>query len=119
MFLVLDTLKMIRDVRSKGLAIDIWGALLNIPQIIGGLVFIATIEGQVILATVIFTLVVAGQISQAKAVLTSHRFVPSALADPASLARVSAPGPRAPSNAEGLGSLRCGNHPHQSHIRCL
>ena len=62
MFLLLDPIRMIRDIRKQGLAIYAWGGLLNIPQLIGGLIFIATIEGQVILATVILTLVIAGQI---------------------------------------------------------
>lgn len=62
MKLLLDPFRMIRDIGRQGLGIFIWGGLLNIPQVLGGLVFIATIEGQVILATVIATLVVAGQI---------------------------------------------------------
>ena len=62
MFLFLDPISMIRDIRRQGLGIWIWGGLLNIPQLIGGLFFIRTIEGQVILVTIILTLVVAGQI---------------------------------------------------------
>lgn len=62
MFLFLDPLKMIREIRGLGGFIGTWGGLLNIPQIIGGLLFIRSIEGQVILVTAIFTLVVAGQI---------------------------------------------------------
>lgn len=62
MFLLLDPIKMIRDIRGQGLAIYVWGGMLNIPQLIGGLIFIASIEGQVILATVVLTLVIAGQI---------------------------------------------------------
>jgi hypothetical protein len=62
MSLLLDPIRMIRDIRSQGLAIDLWGGLLNIPQLIGGLIFISTIEGQAILVTLILTLTVAGQI---------------------------------------------------------
>ena len=62
MFLVLDAISMIKDIRSKGGAIDLWGKALNIPQLIGGLIFVTTIEGQMILAMLIVTLVVAGQI---------------------------------------------------------
>lgn len=46
---------MIRDVRGQGTAIFTWGGLLNIPQLIGGVIFIGTVEGQAML-------VVAGQI---------------------------------------------------------
>jgi hypothetical protein len=62
MYLLIDALRMIRDIRRKGGAIDLWGALLNVPQLIGGLVFISTREGQLVLVTVIVTLIVAGQI---------------------------------------------------------
>ena len=60
--LIYDALNMIRDIRSKGGAIRAWGALLNMPQVLGGLLFIATIEGQAIFLTVILTLIVAGRI---------------------------------------------------------
>ncbi len=62
MFLLLDAIRMIRDIRTQGLAIYLWGGLLNIPQLVGGLIFISTIEGQLVFATLIPTLVVAGQI---------------------------------------------------------
>jgi hypothetical protein len=62
MFLFLDPLKMIREIRGLGGFIGTWGGLLNIPQVIGGLLFIRSLEGQIILVTAIFTLVVAGQI---------------------------------------------------------
>jgi len=66
MFLLLDPIKMIRDIRSQGWAIFAWGGLLNIPQLIGGLLFITALEGQVILATIVLTLVIAGQIHKRK-----------------------------------------------------
>lgn len=62
MFLFFDAIKLIRDIRSKGTAIRIWGGLLNLPQLIGGIFFIATTEGLVVLVTAIVALVVAGQI---------------------------------------------------------
>lgn len=62
MFLFADAIKMILDIRRKGGLIDLWGALLNVPQMLGGLIFIATREGQAILVTVILTLMIAGQI---------------------------------------------------------
>ena len=62
MFLVLDALSMIRDIRRQGWMIDIWGGALNIPQMIGGLIFIWTFEGAVVLVTNTVALVIAGQI---------------------------------------------------------
>ncbi|MCP4199247.1 MAG: hypothetical protein GY762_19040 [Proteobacteria bacterium] len=62
MFLFLDPISMIRDIRRQGLGIWIWGGMLNIPQLIGGLFFIRTIEGKAILVTIVLTPVVAGQI---------------------------------------------------------
>ncbi|MGI9393228.1 MAG: hypothetical protein ACR2OY_01145 [Boseongicola sp.] len=62
MFLFLDPIRMIQDIRSQGGFIGTWGGLLNIPQLIGGLFFVFYIEGLVILLTVILTLMIAGQI---------------------------------------------------------
>ncbi|SMX36884.1 hypothetical protein [Octadecabacter ascidiaceicola] len=62
MNLLLDPFKMIRDIRALGGFIGIWGGLLNIPQVIGGLLFIRTPEGLVILLTVMVVLIAAGQI---------------------------------------------------------
>lgn len=62
MFLIFDAINMIKDIRRQGLAIDLWGALLNFPQIIGGLIFITSIEGQIVFVLAILTLMVAGQI---------------------------------------------------------
>ncbi|KPK17655.1 MAG: hypothetical protein AMJ67_12580 [Betaproteobacteria bacterium SG8_41] len=62
MNLLRDALLMIRDIGKASRVVNIWGALLNVPQLIGGLVFITTAEGQLVLATLILTLVVAGQI---------------------------------------------------------
>jgi len=62
MYLLRDALLMIRDIGNKSRIVYVWGALLNVTQLIGGLVFITTLEGQVVLATLILALVVAGQI---------------------------------------------------------
>jgi len=62
MDLVRDAFSMIRDIGRASRAVNAWGAALNIPQLIGGLVFITTIEGQLVLASVVLTLVVAGRI---------------------------------------------------------
>jgi hypothetical protein len=52
-------LQMRRDLAAARPGIDIWGATLNVPLIFGGLVFVATIEGALILATTLLSLVVA------------------------------------------------------------
>jgi len=62
MYLLRDALLMIRDIGINSRVVYVWGALLNVTQLIGGVVFITTVEGQVVLATLILTLVVAGQI---------------------------------------------------------
>ena len=61
-FLIKDAFNMIQSIRQQEGFIGQWGGLLNIPQMIGGLIFIWAIEGQVILAIVFLTLMVAGQI---------------------------------------------------------
>ena len=45
MFVIKDLLKMIRDIRSANKNVGIWGRALNMPQILGGLVLIYTLEG--------------------------------------------------------------------------
>lgn len=61
MFL-LDPFRMIADIGQTSRVIYFWGGGLNIPQVIGGLIFIDQVEAQLILAVAIFTLLVAGQI---------------------------------------------------------
>ena len=61
MFL-LDPFRMIADIGRASRVIYFWGAGLNIPQVIGGLIFIAHVEAQLVLASAILTLLVAGQI---------------------------------------------------------
>ena len=62
MFLITDAFKMIAEIRRTGWQMNLWGGALNIPQAIGGLIFIQTMEGAVILFCAILTLMVAGQI---------------------------------------------------------
>lgn len=62
MFLVSDAFNMIRDIGRSSQTVNVWGALLNIVQLLGSLIFIAKLEAQVILVVLIFTLIVAGQI---------------------------------------------------------
>jgi hypothetical protein len=59
---LLDGFRMIFDIGRVSQRVNIWGGSLNIPQFIGSLIFITYIEGQLVLVTVIFTLIVAGQI---------------------------------------------------------
>lgn len=58
----LDAFRMIQDIRSQPGQIGKWGAALNIPQLIGGLIFIFTIEGLAILVAELVALGIAGQI---------------------------------------------------------
>jgi hypothetical protein len=60
--MILDAIRLVRDIKTKGFTIDLWGTLLNVPQLIGGLIFIMTVEGLAVFATAIVTLVIAGQI---------------------------------------------------------
>ena len=53
---------MIADIGRTSRVIFFWGGALNIPQLIGGLIFLNHIEAQVILPVAIVTLLVAGQI---------------------------------------------------------
>lgn len=61
MFLHIYALKMVQDIYRNSWAVYIWGGLLNISQLIGGVIFITKVEGQLVLATLIITLVIAGQ----------------------------------------------------------
>jgi hypothetical protein len=54
-----DFLQMRRDLAAARPGIDVWGAALNLPLLAGGLVFVATIEGALVLATTVLSLLVA------------------------------------------------------------
>jgi len=60
--LLKDIINMIKDIRSTSVAINLWGRALNIPQIAGGLIFIYTLEGSLVLIAEIAALLVASQI---------------------------------------------------------
>ena len=62
MFLIHDALSMIRAIRAQGGMIRIWGFLLNVPQIAGGIAFFYTIEGLIVGVAALLTLIIAGQI---------------------------------------------------------
>lgn len=63
MFLISDILKMIRDIGRYGTrGISMWGRALNLPQLFGGIIFITTIEGQLVLVSAVIMLIIAGQI---------------------------------------------------------
>ncbi|MCP4294852.1 MAG: hypothetical protein GY786_04540 [Proteobacteria bacterium] len=62
MFLIKDLMTMIRDIRSASKGIGIWGRALNVPQILGGLILLNTLEGATVFVTVIGTLIIASQI---------------------------------------------------------
>jgi len=61
-FPVLDAFRMIQDIGRESRAVYFWGAALNVTQLVGGLVFITSLEGQLVLVTLVVTLIVAGQI---------------------------------------------------------
>jgi hypothetical protein len=52
-------LAMRRDLAAARPAIDVWGAVLNVPLLAGGLVFVYTVEGALVLASTLLSLVVA------------------------------------------------------------
>lgn len=54
-----DFLRMRRDLAAARPGIDVWGAVLNLPLLGGGLVFVATVEGALVLATTLLSLVIA------------------------------------------------------------
>ncbi|MEM7134569.1 MAG: hypothetical protein AAF702_50350 [Chloroflexota bacterium] len=62
MNLITDAINMIRDIRGIGGMISMWGGLLNMSQLLGGLVFITKVEGLAVLITVLIMLMIAGQI---------------------------------------------------------
>lgn len=62
MFLISDIFKMVREISAANSKVNIWGAALNIPQLLGGLIFIRSIEGIIVFISVLVTLLVASQI---------------------------------------------------------
>ena len=62
MFLISDTIAMIKDIDRSSRLFGFWGKMLNIPQVIGGIVFISEIEAILILITCAFPVIIAAQI---------------------------------------------------------
>ena len=59
--LLIDPFRMIRDIRAElSSAMGLWGPALNVPQVVGGLLFIARAEGAVILIVWVPMIVCAG-----------------------------------------------------------
>ena len=62
MYLITDAYKMISDIRSQSPGVWLWGGFLNIPQFLGGIYFIAAIEGFLVFVVLVLTQLVAAQI---------------------------------------------------------
>lgn len=62
MQVVRDAISMVRDLGAESPVIDRWGVALNVPQFIGGLVFILHPAGWVVLVGNALALLAAGQI---------------------------------------------------------
>lgn len=60
--LVNDTRNMISDLNRESPFMRIWGPVLNVPHVVGGLVFVVQPEATLVLVTAIFSVVVAAQI---------------------------------------------------------
>lgn len=59
---VTDARNMISDLNRVSPFLRVWGPALNIPHVVGGLIFIGRIEAALVLVTCIFSVVVAAQI---------------------------------------------------------
>lgn len=60
--LVKDARNMISDLNRESAFMRVWGPALNVPHVLGGLVFIGRYEAALILATSVFSVIVAAQI---------------------------------------------------------
>ena len=61
--LFVDPIRLVRDIRTElPRAVDIWGAALNLPQLVGGLAFIGTLEGRLVLGSWLLVMLTAGYI---------------------------------------------------------
>ena len=61
MFLITDTKRMIDDINNHSFWLGVWGAALNIPQIIGGFIFLPRIEAFLVLVACVASVSVAAQ----------------------------------------------------------
>lgn len=60
--LIRDSFAMITDLRRNAPGIGHWGAALNIPHVVGGLIFIQQLEALLVLVTCVVSVMVAAQI---------------------------------------------------------
>lgn len=61
LFLITDTKRMIDDINRSSFWFGLWGAALNIPQVIGGFLFLPRLEAALILVTCAIPVVIAAQ----------------------------------------------------------
>ena len=59
--MVLDAFKMIDDINKRSFWFGLWGAALNIPQVVGGLIFVTRLEAVLILIACVGSVLVAAQ----------------------------------------------------------
>ena len=62
MFLLKDAISMTKDIDKSSRLFGLWGKVLNLPHVIGGIIYINRPEGLFILLTAIFSVLVAAQI---------------------------------------------------------
>lgn len=60
--LIKDAYTMISDLKRTSPFMRIWGPLLNVPHVVGGLVFVAHFEALLILISALFSVIAAAQI---------------------------------------------------------
>jgi len=61
MFLYTDTKQMIDDINNRSFWFGLWGASLNVPQVIGGVIFLPRLEAALILIACVASVMVAAQ----------------------------------------------------------
>ena len=59
---VADFFALRREVAAQSRVMNAWGFLLNVPTLIGGLIFFRMLEGSAVAAAVVVSLLIAGQI---------------------------------------------------------
>lgn len=62
MLLIIDTMRMIRDIDRGSFWLGMWGKALNLPQIIGGIWFLPRLEATLILIACVASVVIAAQV---------------------------------------------------------
>lgn len=61
MFLFTDAMRMIDDINKRSFWLGVWGAALNIPQVIGGILFLPHLEAVLILIACVGSVMIAAQ----------------------------------------------------------